>query len=112
MSINDSISSDSPDSDAPFYVIHGTLSQPSQRGASTAKAYSPFCIPLGESPDLEARVRVAHEVLGLVIDAGDALSKIMAVSHETEGLSSLLDSLLGGAEYARDALIPPDDDDE
>ncbi|MCB0256572.1 MAG: hypothetical protein KDI55_22870 [Anaerolineae bacterium] len=88
---------------ATFHVIQ-------RFGASTTKFYSPFCIPLGDSPDLEARVRVAHEVLGLVIDAGDALSKIMAVSHETEGLSSLLDSLLGGAEYARDALVPPDDE--
>ena len=110
MSINDSIPSDTSNGDAPFYVVNGTLSQPSWRDASTPKSYSPFCIPLGESPDLEARVRVAHEVLGLVIDAGDALSKIMAVSHETEGLSSLLDSLLGGAEYARDTLIPPDDE--
>ena len=112
MSINDSISSDSPDSDAPFYVIHGTLSQPSQQGVSTPKVYTPFHSPLSASPDLAERVRAAHEVLNLVLDAGNALSQLMAASRETEGLSSLLDSLLGGAEYARDTLIPPDDDDE
>ncbi|MDS4069425.1 MAG: hypothetical protein RKO24_07370 [Candidatus Competibacter sp.] len=106
MSINDSIPSAMPNGDAPFYVVHGTIAQGgAQGGASTPKIYTPFHVSLSESPDLDERVRVAHEVLGLVIDAGNSLSQLMAVSHETEGLSSLLDSLLGGAEYARDVLV-------
>lgn len=90
---------------ASFRVIQGAV------GASTPKTYTPFWLPLSPTPDLAERVRTAHEVLGLVIDSGNSLSQLMAASRETEGLSSLLDSLLAGAEYARDVLVPPDADE-
>ena len=88
---------------ATFHVVQGTGG--AQGGASTPKIYTPFHVHLSESPDLDERVRAAREVLALVIDSGNSLSQLMAASRETEGLSSLLDSLLGGAEYARDVLV-------
>ncbi len=94
---------------ASFRIIQGTGGA---HAASTPKTYTPFYSPLSETPDLDERVRAAHEVLNLVLDAGAALSRLMATNRETEGLSSLIDGLLGGIEYASDVLVPPDGDAE
>jgi hypothetical protein len=40
-----------------------------------------------------------------VLDTGNYLSQILAASKDTEPLSSLLDSLLGGVEYTKDVLV-------
>lgn len=65
--------------------------------------YSPFCcVPLSDS--LSGRAAAASDSLNLVIDAGNQLTQYLAENGNTAALSSLVDALLCGAEYARDLL--------
>ena len=68
------------------------------------KLYTPFAVHLDESPDLLQRIDAATDTLFLVLDAGRQLTAMMAENHHTAALSSLVDSLLYGMEYARDVL--------
>lgn len=65
--------------------------------------YSPFCcVPLSDS--LSGRAAAASDSLNLVIDAGNQLTHYLAENGNTAAVSSLVDALLRGAEYARDLL--------
>lgn len=65
--------------------------------------YSPFfVIPL--SSDIAGRAMAASDSLALVRDAGYKLTSFLAEHQETAALSSLVDTLLCGVEYARDLL--------
>lgn len=65
--------------------------------------YSPFFVIPGSS-DIKGRAMAASDSLALVRDAGYELTSMLARDKETAALSSLIDTLLCGVEYARDLL--------
>lgn len=65
--------------------------------------YSPFFVIPGSS-DIADRAMAASDSLALVRDAGYKLTSFLAEHEETAALSSLVDTLLCGVEYARDLL--------